>query len=61
MAKKYSYQEMKDKARQIAIDWQNEQSDISLSWEGVAIACAYFERLGKRFGLIREFRENGII
>lgn len=22
---------------------------------------AYFERLGKRYGLLKEFRENGII
>jgi hypothetical protein len=55
------YQQEKDRARQIAKDWQQESSEISLSWEGVMIATAYLYRLARRYGLIREFRENAII
>lgn len=58
----------KEEARQYAIDWQhwvseqNEmgekptlyQSDL-VEWQNI------FVKLAKRFGLTREFRENGII
>lgn len=60
MAKNSKYQKGKAAAREKAIDWQNEQAEISLSWEGYMIATEYFEKLGKRYGLLREFRENGI-
>lgn len=55
-----NYTEKKNAARQLAIDWQNEVSEISNSWEGLVIAQSYFEKLGKRYGLLTEFRENGI-
>lgn len=54
------YQEQKEKAREIAIEWQNNDSDFPYSWEGYAMICDYFYKLGKRFGLLKEFRENGI-
>ena len=60
MAKK-SYQQLKEAARQEAMDWQEWLYDHSPSYEGLAIAMAEFERLGKRYGLLREFRENAII
>lgn len=56
-----NYQEMKERARQLAIDWQMEASEISLSREGCIIADDYFRRLSRRYGLVREFRENAII
>lgn len=55
-----SYQEKKEAARQEAIDWQLNDSDYPYSWEGLIIIGEYFYKLGKRFGLLREFRENGI-
>lgn len=55
------YQQEKDRARQIAKDWQQESSEISLSWEGVMIATTYLYRLARRYGLVREFRLNAII
>ena len=61
MAKKYSYQELKAKAREKAIFWQSKVSNEVMDWYSIASWGAYFERLAKRFGLIREFRENGII
>ena len=61
MATNKTYQEKKEAARQEAIDWQDWLSDNSISYEGLAIATAYFERLGRRYGLLQEFRENAII
>lgn len=54
------YKELKEKARQIAIDWQNTDADFPYSYEGLVMIGEYFYKLGKRFGLLREFRENGI-
>lgn len=58
---KFSYQERKEAARQEAIDWQLWESENAVSYEGIAIVTAEFEKLGRRYGLTREFRENGII
>lgn len=54
------YLQLKEKARQIAIDWQMEESERCSSWGEYAEAGNYFYKLGKRFGLLREFRENAI-
>lgn len=54
------YQEMKEKARNEAIDWQYDFENHSYSWGEVADWAEYFERLGRRYGLLTEFRENGI-
>ena len=55
-----TYKQMKENAREIAVNWQNEESDNPYSCEGMAILGNYFHKLGKRAGLLREFRENGI-
>lgn len=55
------YEQGKANARQQAIDWQNEQSMQSMSWGEVAYYSDYFTKLGKRYGLLKEFKENGII
>lgn len=59
MAKK-TYRQLKEAARQTAIDWQSEDSGYPYSQEGLSILGGFFYKLGKRFGLLREFRENGI-
>lgn len=59
MAKK-SYQDMKEQVRQEAIDWQDEAAEMNLSYGELADALARFERLGRRYGLLQEFRENAI-
>jgi len=51
----------KEKARNEAINYQIFASDTSLSYTKLADASERFYRLGKRYGLIREFKENGII
>lgn len=51
----------KEEARQQAIDWQRYASRKNLSYGEIAEWSGYFETLGRKFGLIREFKENGII
>ena len=51
----------KGEARQIAIDYQNWQSEQSLSYSELAKYNRYFMQLGKKFNLIKEFEENAII
>ena len=55
-----NYQKGKEAARQEAIDWQYEASEQDLSYGELAAIGNYFYKLGKRFGLLREFRENAI-
>jgi hypothetical protein len=58
--KKYNIK-TKEKARQCAITWQHWQSKRTLSYKDIAEWAEYFRVLGKRFNLIRDFKENGII
>lgn len=56
-----TYQERKEEARDRAIEWQREAGKRCLSYGELAEAGAYFLKLAKRYGLIKEFKENGII
>ena len=56
-----TYEERKERARQKAIEWQYDFTQNDHYMSEYAEWGAYFEKLGKRYGLIREFRENGII
>lgn len=58
---KKTYQEKKEQARLEAIEWQKEQAEKSLTYGELAYLQEYFTRLGKRFGLVKEFRETAII
>lgn len=51
----------KGNARQQAKDWQLWASEQSLSYGELAYYSNHFEKLGKRYGLIKEFKENGIL
>lgn len=55
-----TYAERKENVREEAIDWQYEASEKNLSYGELAEAGDYFYKMGKRYGLLREFRENGI-
>lgn len=55
-----NYQKRKESVRQEAIDWQLEASEQDLSYGELAEIGNFFYKLGKRFGLLREFRENAI-
>lgn len=58
---KQDYTKAKQRAREQAVQWQAETAQGSQSWAELAQAAARFEALGRRYGLLREFRENGII
>lgn len=55
------YARRKEAARQKAIEWQARQADQALSYGEYAYFAEYFAKLASRYGLTREFRENGII
>jgi len=59
--KKNYYALRKAYAVQEAKDWQSSFADNNYSYGELAYYQDYFERLAKRYGLIREFREEGII
>lgn len=50
-----------EEARDFAIEWQGWASDRDLSYGELVDYADYFERLGKRFNLTDEFKENGIL
>ncbi len=56
---KKTYQELKEEAREKAQQWQLDESPKS--WGELAEESANFERLAKRYGLIKEFKREGII
>lgn len=56
-----SYKERKAEIRQAAIEFQHEVIENELAWWDIAHIQERFEKMGKRYGLIHEFRENGII
>lgn len=58
-----SYRRCKEHAREIAIEWQLEfgEREEPWYWSELAEWTEYFRKIGKRYGLLREFAENGII
>ena len=56
-----NYQKQKENAREKAIQWQQDFENNNYSWLELAQWQQYFEKLGKRYGLTDEFKENGII
>ena len=57
---KNRYQQKKEEARNEAIDWSCGFEEKAMSWGELADARAHFEELGRRYGLLTEFRENCI-
>lgn len=57
---KTTYASNKAVARQEAIDWQNNPFRDSRSYKDMQEAAEHFEKLGRRYGLLKEFRVNGI-
>lgn len=55
-----TYTERKARARDLAVAYSLFDCG-GLSWGEYAEIGAYFENLAHRFGLVEEFRENGII
>ena len=55
-----TYAERKENARNESIDWQIWAAENPMSWGELFEWQQHFEKLGKRYGLLKEFRENGI-
>lgn len=55
-----SYREKKEAARNKAIEYSLNIYP-GLSWGECSEIQSYFENIGKRYGLLKEFRENAII
>ena len=54
------YEERKDNLRDLAVAWSNADCP-DCSMMDLAKIGEFFEKNGKRYGLLAEFRENGII
>ena len=57
---KTTYETKKEMARQEAIDWQNDFYNHNYSYGELAEFTTHFEKLGRKYGLLKEFHENGI-
>ena len=55
------YKQGKEQAKAKALEWSINEAQRPKSWGEYAEQVAQLERLAKRYGLIKEFKENGII
>lgn len=55
-----TYKERKEEIRQQAIDWQLDFNNHNYSYYDLMMWGDYFYKNGKRYGLLKEFKENGI-
>ena len=55
------YMEKKESARNEAINWQITTANDDMSCLELLNYQAHFLNIGRRYGLIREFHENGIL
>lgn len=58
---KEAYRAGKDNARKMAIMWQANFNNQNYSYEELVVWRQSFTCLARKYGLVREFRENGII
>ena len=56
-----NYQERKENLKDLAIDYQLNFSTLSWSYGEIATIQYYFYTNARRYGLIKEFKENCII
>lgn len=54
-----TYQARKESARRYAQALQ--VYELAQSWEEIAEQCEHLEKLAKRYGLIKEFKREGIL
>ena len=55
------YKKYKEQTRQQAIEWQRDFENQDYCWGDLTIYHQYFEEKAKKYGLLKEFKENGII
>ena len=56
-----SYEKRKAAARETAVEWQLDFDKHDYTYGELAEFTEYFTKLAKRYGLTKEFKENGII
>ena len=61
MKKKLTYNQKRESIRALAIDWQIQAARKQYSYGELVEHQNKFERLGRKYGLLYEFRENGIV
>ena len=61
MSASIDYLKRKERARQQAVDWQQWAEGWNMSYSELARFQDHFTKLARRYGLVTEFRENGII
>lgn len=54
------YKKKQTALQEFAIDWQRNFDRFSYSWAELDNWQQFFEEYGKKYGLLREFRENAI-
>ena len=55
-----NYNRLKESARTEAFEWQITSRDEPMSYSELAEVGEHFYTLGKRYGILKEFRENCI-
>lgn len=55
-----TYAERKESVRNAALDYQSAWGEYSFSYSEAAEIESWFAKMGRRYGLLREFRENCI-
>ena len=55
------YNKKKEELRDEEIQWSYDTSERKMSYYDLMVEQSYFYEQGKKYGLIREFRENGIL
>ena len=58
---KKAYLKGKTKARQKAIGWQYKQATKKMSYAELLKQQSKFAKLGEKYGLLKEFKANGIL
>lgn len=54
------YAQKKNEIREQAIEWQYDFCNHNYSYGELHYFQCYFEKMGRRYGLLKEFRENAI-
>lgn len=55
-----SYKEKQNSLYQLAVDYQLNYASLSWSYGELSEICNFFETNGRRYGLLKEFKENCI-
>ena len=56
----YGYRKRKASAQAVAVAWSNMGNTADLSWMDCAALSDWFYNVGSLYGLLTEFRENGL-